>query len=134
VKESKNSNQPLSFTDVKVRVVFVKGICNAGHEVGQEWIVRRHTPKGMCVNAFGTIFHSLYLLLRGGKLETVAGSGVLMSACPDAWNQVVFELSPIPGTKRKSPKLSETFGLVEYLQHLPLKKNASKEDRRGSEK
>jgi len=119
----------LSFNDVKVRVVFVKGICNAGHKVGQEWIVRRHTPTGLCVSAFHSIFQSLYFLLRDGKLETVPGSGVIMSACPDAWNQVVFELSPIPGTKRKSPKLSETFGLVEYLQHLPLKKNTPKESK-----
>jgi len=126
-KAAKEKINPLSFTDVKVRIVFVKGICNAGHKVGQEWIVRRHTPHGLCVNAFHSIFHSLYFLLRGGKLETVAGSGVIRSACPDAWNQVVFELSPIPGTRRKSPKLPETFGLVEYLQHLPLKKKIPKE-------
>jgi len=125
-RKSIKSIGPLSFTNVRVRVAFVKGICNAGHKVGQEWIVRRHTPPGLCVNAFHSIFHGLYLLLRGGKLETASGSGVVMYACPDAWNQVVFELSPIPGTKRKSPKLSETFGLIEYLQHLPLKKNTTK--------
>ncbi len=123
----KEKIKPLGFTNVKVKVVFVKGICNAGHKVGQEWIVRRHTPRGLCISAFHSIFHCLYFLARGGKLETVPGSGVLRSACPDAWNQVVFELSPIPGTGRKSPKLAETFGLVEYLQHLPLKKNSQKE-------
>jgi len=121
-KKVKKSIEALSFTDVKIEVVFVKGICNAGHKVGQKWIVRRHTPKGLCVNAFHSIFHSLYFLLRGGKLETVPGSGVIRSACPDAWNQVVFELRPIPGTKRKSPKLPETFGLIEYLRPLPFKK------------
>ena len=126
MKKSKNRALPLGFSDVKVKVVFVKGICNAGHRVGQEWIVRRHTPQGLCVNAFHSIFHTLYFLLRGGKLESVPGSGVIRSACPDAWNQVVFELSPVPGTRRKS-KLSETFGLLEYLQHLPLKKNSKKE-------
>ncbi len=126
-KKSKKKIKPLGFTDVKVKVVFVKGICNAGHKVGQEWIVRRHTPSGLCVSAFHSIFHSLYFLLRGGELETVPGSGVIRSACPDAWNQVVFELSPIPGTRRRSAKLPETFGHVEYLQHLSLKKDTPKE-------
>ena len=126
-KKSKKKIKPLGFTDVKVKVVFVKGICNAGHKVGQEWVIRRHTPRGLCVSAFHSIFHSLYFLLRGGKLETVPGSGVIRSACPDAWSQVIFELSPIPGTKRKSPKLSETFGRLEYLHHLPLEKNSPKE-------
>src|SRR4030042_1308221 len=125
---------PLGFTDVKVRVVFVKGICNAGHKVGQEWIVRRHTPPGLCVNAFHSIFHGLYFLLRGGKLETVPGSGVIRAACPDAWNQVVFELSPIPGTKHKSPKLSETFCLLEYLQLVPLEKKGPKEKKTTQQK
>jgi len=63
MKKSKKSIEkikPLGFSDVKVRVAFVKGICNAGHKVGQEWIVSRHTPPGLCVSAFHSIFHSLY--------------------------------------------------------------------------
>ena len=124
-KVEKESIEPRGFTDVKVRVVFVKGICNAGHRVGQEWIVSRHTPAGICATAFHAIFHNLYFLLRGGRRETRVGSGVIMSPCSDAWNQVIFELSPIPGSKRRSPRLSETFGHLEYLEHLPLEKTSN---------
>ena len=63
--------------DVKVKVVFVKGTCLAGHKVGQEWIIGRRTCQGICNSAYNAIYPNIRLLQRGGDYEYPAGSGVI---------------------------------------------------------
>ena len=101
---------------VKVKVVFKKGVCTAGHEVGDEWIIGRLTPGGMCAMAYHAIYPNIRILQRGGRYEYPAGSGLIRSACTDAWNQVVFELIPVPGTGAEPSPLPATCGYLEYLK------------------
>ena len=112
-------NEMREVNRVRVKVVFKKGICGAGHKVGQEWIVSNRTPEGICTSAYASICPIIQSLRFGGHIEYPAGSGVMRLGCPDAWNQVVFELSSEKANERR-PKLPEICGDLEYLQHLPL--------------
>ena len=115
-----SENETKEVNHIRVKVVFKKGICTAGHKVGQEWIVGQHTPAGICTSAYNSIYPFIRGLRGAGYFEYPAGSGVARLGCPDAWNQVVFELSSEKAYERR-PKLPEICGDLEYLQHLPLK-------------
>jgi uncharacterized repeat protein (TIGR04076 family) len=60
--------------NVVIRVISQTGVCHAGHKVGQEWLVSRETPAGMCLGAFHTLYPSLFSLIIGqecGDLTTM---------------------------------------------------------------
>jgi len=101
--------------DVKVKVVYQKGVCNFGHKVGNEWTVGPTTPEGICNAAYAAIYPHIRVLQRGGQYEYPKGSGVCRFCCPDLWNPVVFELSPVPGTGRKSKPMDPGAGHLESL-------------------
>ena len=84
--------------DVRVKVVYKRGTCVYGHKVGDEWIVGTTTPAGICNPAYMTLYPFLRVYQLGGKYEFPRGSGVARVCCPDAWNQVIFELSAVPAT------------------------------------
>ncbi len=90
-------------TDVKVKVVSAKGVCVYGHRLGDEWVVGFTTPLGICNAAYMALYPHIRVLQRGGSHEYPKGSGVIRIGCPDPWNLVVFELSPLPGTTRVAP-------------------------------
>jgi len=103
-------------TNCRVKVVFKRGVCMFGHEVGDEWILDRYTPEGICNYAYHAFYPNVRIIQRKGDYQFPAGSGVIRSGCPDAWNQVVFELSPVQGTPFQTPPLPETSGHLEYLR------------------
>jgi uncharacterized repeat protein (TIGR04076 family) len=88
-------------TDVKVKVVYTKGVCVYGHKIGDEWVVGYTTPPGICNAAYTALYPHIRVLQRGGIYEYPKGSGVTRIGCPDPWNLVVFELSSVPGTTRE---------------------------------
>ena len=104
-----------NITDVRVKVVYKRGFCVFGHEVGDEWIVGGTTRYGFCPMAYHAIYPNIRLLQRGGYYNYPAGSGVIRSSCTDAWNLVVFELSQVPRTGHTNPPLPGTCGYIEYL-------------------
>jgi uncharacterized repeat protein (TIGR04076 family) len=77
---------------VRIRVVSQAHRCPNGHKVGDEWIVRRKTPGGMCMGAFSSLLPYLTTLRFGGAFpwEKEAGRGTF--ACPDHEACTVFEL------------------------------------------
>ena len=82
--------------EVQCKVISQKGTCEQGHKVGDEWIIRRHTPEGICLAAFNCLYPNVRVLMFGGSLPWESERGldpdVARDACPDPENPVVFEL------------------------------------------
>ena len=81
--------------DVAVRVISQDGTCVQEHKVGDEWIIRKQTPEGMCLSAFNALYPFMRVLMFGGAFPWDADPDVTTVACPDAKNPVVFELRRI---------------------------------------
>jgi uncharacterized repeat protein (TIGR04076 family) len=109
------SRSTSSITDVKVKIVHIKGTCPYEHKVGDEWTVDHKTPGGMCNMAYMSMYPHIRVLQRGGQYELPKGSGVIRLGCPDAWNLVVFELQAVEGTARPAPQLSPGTGDLDKL-------------------
>jgi len=86
--------------DVAVKVVSRKGVCHAGHKVGDEWVLRINeykTPEGICLAAFGTLFPFITSLMFGGLFPwEESDPSVTQMACVDSVNTTVFEIRRLP--------------------------------------
>ncbi len=82
--------------DVLVKVVSQKGFCGQEHKVGDEWVIGRKTPEGICLSAFDALFPRARVLMFGGSFPWETDPDVSTVACPDAENPVVFELRRLP--------------------------------------
>jgi uncharacterized repeat protein (TIGR04076 family) len=78
-------------TEIIARVISQKGTCEAGHKVGDEFVIGQSTPAGMCAWAFYTLFPFAEVLQFGGSFPWEK-PGKTVIACPDPTNSVVFEL------------------------------------------
>ena len=109
-------------TDIKVKVIYQRGVCSYGHKEGDEWLHGSTTPAGLCPAAYISFYPYLRILQRGGTNKYHLGPEVTRVACPDAWNPIIFELSRVPATTRESPvhSLAPTCG---YIEHLPHRKD-----------
>ena len=81
--------------DVKVKVISEKGSCAIGHKVGDEFVISRTTPEGICLSAFNAFFPTVRTLMFGGTLPWSQDPDAATAACPDAANPVVFEMRRI---------------------------------------
>ena len=80
-------------TVIIARVVSQKGACEAGHRVGDEFIIDPlKTPAGMCPWALYTLFPFAGVLQFGGSFPWEKDPGKTRVACPDPDNPLVFEL------------------------------------------
>ena len=77
--------------DVIAKVISQKGNCEAGHKLGDEFVIGQSTPAGMCSWAFYTLFPFAEVLQFGGSFPWEK-PGRATVACPDPSNPVVFEL------------------------------------------
>jgi len=82
---------------VIAKVISQKGTCEAGHRVGDEFVMGQSTPSGMCSWAFHTLFPFAEVLEFGGEFSWEKDPNKTYVACPDPDSPVVFELS------RKAP-------------------------------
>ena len=78
--------------EVLVRVISQEGTCGAEHKVGDEWVIGKKSPEGICLSAFNTIFPHIRVLRFGGSFPWEADPDIATVACPDAKNPLVFEL------------------------------------------
>ena len=78
--------------DVLVKVISQKGTCNAGHKVGDEWVIDGKTPEGICLSAFNALSHELRVLRYGGKFPWETDPDFTTVVCSDPNNPVLFEL------------------------------------------
>lgn len=82
--------------DVKVIVKSQKGICDAGHQVGDEFMfVGNKCPAGLCMDAMTSIAPIYLTLHYGGIMPFFGDEDVAYAACPDGNNPVNFELRRI---------------------------------------
>ena len=81
--------------NVAIKVLSQKGTCNAGHKVGDEWVVNNKTPEGICLAAFLSLAPHIWTLMFGGSFPWEIDSGVVVTVCPDPDNPVLFELRRI---------------------------------------
>lgn len=84
---------------ITARVVSQKGRCEAGHRVGDEFIIGQTAPGGLCSWALYTLFPFAQTLQFGGSFPWEKEPGAARVACPDADNPVVFELRRIEITE-----------------------------------
>ncbi len=78
--------------EVLVKVISQKGTCVQEHKVGDEWVIGRKTPEGICLSALDALFPNVRVLMFGGSFPWETDPDVATVACPDAENPVVFEL------------------------------------------
>ncbi|MFP3879583.1 MAG: TIGR04076 family protein [Dehalococcoidia bacterium] len=83
-------------TDVLARVISQRGVCEAGHRVGDEFVVGQKTVPGLCSWAFHTLFPFVEVLQFGGSFPWEEDPNRATVACPDSENPVVFELRRVP--------------------------------------
>jgi uncharacterized repeat protein (TIGR04076 family) len=75
------------------RVISQKGTCEAGHKVGDEFVINpAKTPGGVCPWAFYTLFPFAEALQFGGSFPWEKDKDRARACCPDPDNLVVFEL------------------------------------------
>jgi uncharacterized repeat protein (TIGR04076 family) len=78
--------------EIIARIISQKGTCEAGHKVGDEFIIGQKTQAGMCSWAFYTLFPFAETLQFGGSFPWEKDADKTTVACPDPANPVVFEL------------------------------------------
>ncbi|MBA7620938.1 hypothetical protein ES703_28294 [subsurface metagenome] len=78
--------------NVSIKVISQKGTCEAGHKVGNQWLVGEKTPEGMCIFAFSSLLPCITPLMYGGAFPWEKDPDRTTAACPDSENPVVFEL------------------------------------------
>lgn len=79
-------------SDIIAKVISQKGTCQAGHKVGDEFVMEEITPAGMCCGVYCAMFPFFFTLKFGGSFPWEKDPDKAMVACPDPDNPVVFEL------------------------------------------
>lgn len=80
---------------IKATVINQKGHCEAGHKVGDEYIIGDTIPAGICTWTFFSLFPFISALQSGGAFPWEDDKETATVACPDPTNPVVFELKRI---------------------------------------
>jgi len=78
--------------EIIAEVISQKGSCEAGHKVGDRFVIGQATPGGLCSWAFYSLFPFAEVLQFGGSLPWEKDGEKATVACPDPDNPVVFEL------------------------------------------
>ncbi len=82
---------------IEVKVISQTGRCVCGHKVGDTWIIAAKTPEpGICATALCSMLDKIRILRYGGVFPYKKNPHVTTSACPDAENPVVFQITRLP--------------------------------------
>jgi len=79
-------------SDVVAKVISQKGAYEAGHKVGDTFVIGQQTPPNLCSWAFQSLFPFAEVLQFGGSFPWESDRNKTTVACPDPENPVVFEL------------------------------------------
>jgi len=81
---------------VGIKVISQEGICLGKLKVGDEWVMKGRGDDwkvpSICMFAMSAILPHVQLLMYGGSFPWEPDSDVVIAACPDTRNPVVFEL------------------------------------------
>ena len=80
---------------VVAKVISQSGKCDAGHKVGDEFILGPKTTEGICTGAYHAMYANAFLLITGASMPWGDDPNVATVVCPDAKSPVVFELRRI---------------------------------------
>ncbi len=81
--------------DVIIKVISQKGTCDAGHKVGDEWVIKGKgnvAPEGICLPAFTSLYPDAHGLMFGASYPWSRDPDTAIVACPDSDNPVIFEI------------------------------------------
>jgi len=84
-----------STSKVRMRIVSIAGRCPNGHRVGEEYVVERKTPAGICLGSFGACMPYLTALRFGASFPWDPQGAATDIGCPDPVNNVVWRLERI---------------------------------------
>ena len=94
--ENKNSERSERGPVIKATIVSIKGFCQAGHKVGDEFIISLLTPEGLCVDACVNIVIKLRnMLFKKHEFFKENSNTKVKLNCPDLQNYVEFEIEKI---------------------------------------
>lgn len=83
------------FYDVRLTLESQIAKCPNGHQVGDEFIVGRKTPGGLCMGAFASLLPYISALRFGGSFHWEKQEGVGTFCCPDPKVINVFRLERV---------------------------------------
>ncbi len=89
---SKNEN--IMTNIITVKVISQKGNCGMGHKVGDTITISEEGVQGkICIHALYSFLPKVFAMMYDSKFPWLDDPNVSTSACPDAYNPVVFEIS-----------------------------------------
>jgi uncharacterized repeat protein (TIGR04076 family) len=87
-------NENTMATTVTAKVISQKGSCGLGHKVGDEIIFTEDGVQGkICIHALYSFLPKVFAMMFDSQFPWLDDPDVSTSACPDAYNPVVFEIS-----------------------------------------
>ena len=81
--------------DIRITLISQIGKCPAGHKVGDQWTIHRHTPAGMCMGAFNSLTPFITTLRFGGVFPWEKNPNEATFCCPDPKVVNTFKLERI---------------------------------------
>lgn len=79
---------------VTAKVISQKGSCGIGHKVGDEIIFTEDGVQGkICIHALYSFLPKVFAMMHDSQFPWLEDPDVSTSACPDAYNPVIFEIS-----------------------------------------
>ncbi len=79
---------------VTAKVISQNGTCGMGHKVGDKITFAEKEINGqICIHALYAILPKIFAMMYDARFPWLEDPDVLTSACPDAKNPVVFEIS-----------------------------------------
>ena len=90
-------NEHTMANTVTAKVISQKGTCGIGHEVGDEIIFTEDGVEGkICIHALYSFLPKVFAMMHDSQFPWLEDPDVSTSACPDAYNPVIFEISRKP--------------------------------------
>ncbi len=76
-----------------VKVTGLKGHCNAGHKIGDQFEVSKYVSSDLCGAAYHSIYPYIVSMEFGGMAPWQIEKDVIGAlACPDGYNQLTMEI------------------------------------------
>jgi len=90
-KIQQSDNMP---NTIKAKVISQTGTCGLGHALGDEIIFKEDGVEGkICIHALYSFLPKVFAMMYDANFPWLDNPDVSTSACPDAKNPVVFEIS-----------------------------------------
>jgi len=85
--------EELKSPKMTLEIVSQKGVCGAGHTVGQKFDLTEGVPAGICPSALHSAYTYVFALRWGADFPWEKEKGTAVIACPDAANPVVMKIT-----------------------------------------